>query len=152
MHVVSQGPYISDNGKMLLIELVREQEAIWNPSAPSYSRAELKFEAWRRVQDQMRLKGFDFTVNFLRKQWNHLLVYWKKDIKLKKRPGREWPFGRSMNYLCGRYGITCVFLHYCFSLSFSFLKSSSAILNTINQRPHSLVIKRHFNSLTALLQ
>ncbi|KHJ84099.1 hypothetical protein OESDEN_16191 [Oesophagostomum dentatum] len=46
---------------MLLIELVREQEAIWNPNAPSYSRAELKFEAWRRVQDQMRLKGFDFT-------------------------------------------------------------------------------------------
>ncbi|KAK6758170.1 hypothetical protein RB195_015782 [Necator americanus] len=92
---------------MILIRLVREQEAIWNPNCPAYSKPDLKCAAWNQVQEQMRRNGFEYTLNFLRKQWNSLLVYWKKNLRYnKKPPEREWPFGRSMNFLATRYGST----------------------------------------------
>ncbi|EYC13805.1 hypothetical protein Y032_0042g539 [Ancylostoma ceylanicum] len=107
MNVVGQGPYITDKGKMILIDLVREQEAIWNPNCPTYSKPDLKCAAWNHVQAEMKKYGFEYTLNFLRKQWNNLLVYWKKNLRYnKKTPGREWPFGRSMNFLATRYGST----------------------------------------------
>ncbi|RCN49836.1 hypothetical protein ANCCAN_04080 [Ancylostoma caninum] len=107
MNVVGQGPYITDKGKIILIDLVREQEAIWNPNCPTYSKPDLKCAAWQHIQKEMKIYGFVYTLAFLRKQWNNLLVYWKKNLRYnKKTPGKEWTFGRSMNFLATRYGST----------------------------------------------
>ncbi|XGW05492.1 hypothetical protein V3C99_016110, partial [Haemonchus contortus] len=105
MNVVGPGPVISDKGKTKLIEFVRGQEAIWNPKCPEYPKLELKFAAWQQVQKQMKENGFDFQVSFLRRVWNNLLVYWKKNLRYdKKAIGKEWTFGKSMNFLTSRYG------------------------------------------------
>ncbi|KAK5969929.1 hypothetical protein GCK32_010920 [Trichostrongylus colubriformis] len=105
MNVLGPGPTISDVGKLKLIEFVREQESIWNPKCPEYSKLDLKCAAWEHVQKQMKSEGFDLTLNFLRRVWNNLLVYWKKNLRYNKRaPGKEWSFGKSLNFLTMRYG------------------------------------------------
>ncbi|WKY13385.1 hypothetical protein Q1695_004308 [Nippostrongylus brasiliensis] len=105
MNVLGPGPSISDIGKMKLIDYVRVEGSIWNPNCPEYSKPDLKVESWTRVQNQMKQDGFDFTLTFLRRVWNNLLVYWKKINHYNKKPaGKEWPFGKSMTFLSSRYG------------------------------------------------
>lgn len=106
MNVLGPGPSISDAGKLKLIDYVREEESIWNPKFPDYIKPDLKLAAWNRVQSQMKSEGFDFTLSFLRRVWNNLLVYWKKIHHYSRKPaGKIWPFEKPLRFIVRRYGV-----------------------------------------------